>query len=86
VDTRTQDSPGVVGGHLPADMMREALDEPEPIFTAEQHRALSWWKANYQLELMLEREGIADDGHEFAHRLAFAVWLHVTGRISEEQP
>jgi hypothetical protein len=83
VDTRTED-PSEVEVAPPAQIMREALDDPDPIFTAAEHRALSWWKAKYQLEGLLAEEGIADEGHDFACRLAFALWLSVTRRISED--
>jgi hypothetical protein len=61
----------------------------EYALTIQNLKRLGWQRSSYEALTLLDvlakarHETLADGDHAFARRLAFALWLRQTGRISE---
>jgi predicted nucleic acid-binding protein len=63
---------------------RSLLNSVLPWFTADQRSGLIWLKATFAAERHLVPDGQPCPDHACCGRLAFALWLRVSGRVSED--
>ena len=79
VRRRLEQAPGAFGG---ADRTLAADGRPVETRSPVKARRLAWLRATHLAESRLERAGLPAD-RTACQRLAFGLWLRVTGRISE---